>query len=108
MIRARVGRYLCVVAERARSSEGRTPGPIAADSAHTARYGYSGFVESSRTSNDDGSSLLSGVVIGSVLFGGDAHGSPPAVSADPPEASGDSGGSIGGGSDDGFSTGGEL
>ena len=64
--------------------------------------------EINQSKNDDGSTLLTGVVIGSVLFGGDAHAQSTADSDHPPDARGDSGGSIAGGVDDGFSTGGDF
>jgi hypothetical protein len=61
----------------------------------------------SQANADDGSTLLTGVVIGSMLFGGDSDAQPPADSANPPDASGDSG-NIEGGSDGGFDTGGDF
>jgi hypothetical protein len=64
-------------------------------------------VEKRQTNTDDGSTLLTGVVLGSVLFGGDSDAKPPAEAADPPDASGDSG-SLEGGSDGGFDTGGDF
>jgi hypothetical protein len=64
-------------------------------------------VESSQANADDGSTLLTGVVIGSMLFGGDSDAQPPADSANPPDASGASG-NIEGGSDGGFDTGGDF
>jgi hypothetical protein len=60
--------------------------------------------ESNSTGNDD---LVTGLIIGSVLFGGDSHASSPSDSGSAPDASGDTGGSIGG-SSDGFDTGGEF
>jgi hypothetical protein len=62
--------------------------------------------------NDDGSAVLTGVIVGSMLFG-ESHAEPPADSGDAPDsgapdAGGDSGGSIGGASDGGFDTGGDF
>jgi hypothetical protein len=65
-----------------------------------------------RASSDDGNSLLTGVIVGSMLFGGDSHARPPADADSSPDSAGDSGndsdGSIGGDSDGGFETGGDF
>ena len=52
--------------------------------------------------------VVTGIILGSVLFGGDSRAGPSRP--DDPGSSSDTGGAIesGGGSDDGFSTGGDF
>ena len=63
---------------------------------------------SSQANNDDGSTLLTGVVLGSVLFGQDSDAKPTAESDNKLDSAADSSGGIGDSSDGGFSSGGDF